>query len=609
MSFYFLLKGMKITQLIFFFLFCNLCVAQTQYQGNVLSTNGELVEGVVISVSKSQTANTIEQLLVSDHKGAFLVELDTLYSYKFKTQHLSFNDSVFDFNPQKQNKIQLVLAPAKNSLKEIVITHERPKVKIKNDTTSFNILKFIDPSDRKLKDLVEKLPGLTIQDDGVLYFKGKVVSKLLVENQEFFGGSTKLGLDNIPADAIEKLEIIANYSKSKILKNSRRTNDQVINLILKEDKKNIVFGNAEAATDFNEFYKLHAALFQFKKKQQNNAILDVNNIAENGISISDTSTFLNVNSTLFNVVDVPVNYMINDTDFSEVKNQLATVNLKRTKTNSTWDFLSYYNKVSTTEEEKERLENLENFSVENRFMLKEKTSDALFFRLENDMFTSKKERLFSFHFSVKEPEMTESIISESDFGNKNINTSNDETIINSSVIFEETKRINKASNLVYGVNLDYKKDKNDLNLSSDLIFLEDQINWLNQDAYRVGHKENVEKAKAIAAAQYYYTINKHHVLLFSLSLGYDYENAVNNQAQILDDNSQNSFGDSFNSDAQLNTVKIVPQFSYSYFKNQWEANFGAKLNMVDWRFKNAITKNNNFITAFNPFLYLSLIHI
>ncbi|MGR7812770.1 outer membrane beta-barrel protein [Lacinutrix undariae] len=217
---------------------------------------------------------------------------------------------------------------------------------------------------------------------------------------------------------------------------------------------------------------------------------------------------------------------------------------------------------------------------------------------------SKKERLFSFHFSVKKPEAIESIISESDFGNKNINTSNDETIINSSVIFEETKRINKASNLVYGVNLDYKKDKNDLNLNSDLIFLEDQINWLNQDAYRVGHKENIEKAKAIAAAQYYYTINKHHVLLFSLGLGYDYENAVNNQAQVLDDNSQNSFGDSFNSDTQLNTVKIVPQFSYSYFKNQWEANFGAKLSMVDWRFKNAITKNNNFITAFNPFLYV-----
>lgn len=105
--FYFLLKGMKITQLIFFFLFCNLCVAQTQYQGNVLSTNGELVEGVVISVSKSQTANTIEQLLVSDHKGVFLVELDTVYSYKFKTQHLSFNDSVFDFNPQNRTKYNL----------------------------------------------------------------------------------------------------------------------------------------------------------------------------------------------------------------------------------------------------------------------------------------------------------------------------------------------------------------------------------------------------------------------------------------------------------------------------------------------------------------------
>ncbi|WP_452219094.1 outer membrane beta-barrel protein [Lacinutrix undariae] len=375
-------------------------------------------------------------------------------------------------------------------------------------------------------------------------------------------------------------------------------------MILKEDKKNIVFGNAEAATDFNEFYKLHAALFQFKKKQQNNAILDVNNIAENGISISDSHTFLNVNSTLFDVVDVPVNYMINDTDFSEVKNQLATVNLKRTKTNSTWDFLSYYNKISTTEEEEERRENLENFSVEKRFMIKEKTSDALFFRLKNDMFTSKKERLFSFHFYVKKPEKIESIISESDFGNKNISTSNDETIINSSVIFEETKQINKASSLVYGVNLDYKKDKEYLNLNSDLIFLEDQINWLNQDTYKVGRKENIEKAKAIAAAQYYYTINKHHVFLLSLGLGYDYENAVNNQAQMLDDNSQNSLGNVFNSDTQLNTVKIVPQFSYSYFKNQWEANFGAKLSMVDWRFKNAITKNNNFITAFNPFLYV-----
>ena len=66
---------------------------------------------------------------------------------------------------------------------------------------------------------------------------GKKVTLVLVEDKTFFNGTTKLAIDNIPADAVDKIEMVYNYNKVSFLKGLEDSDKLAMNIKLKEDKK------------------------------------------------------------------------------------------------------------------------------------------------------------------------------------------------------------------------------------------------------------------------------------------------------------------------------------------------------------------------------------
>jgi hypothetical protein len=94
-----------------------------------------------------------------------------------------------------------------NSLDEIELTYEMP-VSIKGDTLVYNADSFKDGTERKLEDVLEKLPGVDINDDGQIEVEGKVVGKVMVEGKDFFDGDSKLAIKNIPANAVDKIQVL-----------------------------------------------------------------------------------------------------------------------------------------------------------------------------------------------------------------------------------------------------------------------------------------------------------------------------------------------------------------------------------------------------------------
>lgn len=180
-----------------------------------------------------------------------------------------------------------------NSLDEVEIVYEMPVV-VKGDTLVYNTDSFVNGTEKKLGDVLEKLPGIDINENGEIEVEGKTVSKVMVEGKDFFDGDSKLATENIPADALDKVEVLRNYEDVGQMRGVRNSQDQVaINIKLKEGKKNFWFGDITAGSGVGETerYIIKPKLFYYSPKYSINVLTDINDIGEVPFTMRDYFNF------------------------------------------------------------------------------------------------------------------------------------------------------------------------------------------------------------------------------------------------------------------------------------------------------------------------------
>ena len=102
---------------------------------------------------------------------------------------------------------------------------------------------FTNGTEKKLEDVLKKLPGVEIDSNGEIEVEGKKVQKVLVEGKEFFDGDSKVATQNIPASAIDKVQVLKNYNEVSSMKGVTNNEDNIaINIKLKEGKKSVLEG-------------------------------------------------------------------------------------------------------------------------------------------------------------------------------------------------------------------------------------------------------------------------------------------------------------------------------------------------------------------------------
>ena len=117
-------------------------------------------------------------------------------------------------------------------------------ITIKGDTLIYDADSFKNGSERKLEDIMEKLPGVEINDDGQIEVEGKVVNKLMVNGKDFFEGDTKIATKNIPSSTVDKIQVLRNYGDVAQLRGVRNNQDDVaINIKLSFVLKFLIFIN------------------------------------------------------------------------------------------------------------------------------------------------------------------------------------------------------------------------------------------------------------------------------------------------------------------------------------------------------------------------------
>lgn len=272
-----------------------------------------------------------------------------MFSLKFTS--VFYRTKVVEINTDEQSDVEVALEPQVQEIQEVEIK-SRPKIaKAKEDTISFNIKAVRDGTERTTEDLIKKLPGLDISDNGKVTYKGNTVGQVLVEGNEFFGKNHKIATQNLSANMIDGIDLWQNFTT---LNGNQST---ALNLKLKEEYKGKITGNIEGNYATENSYLAHTNLFKLGKSGNLALIADANNIAKDPITFMDfyeMNSQENIENTSGSSVDLEVpSFLNNDNRVKSKANQFGALQYSKSKKNFSITAFSIFNnaqleKFSTT---------------------------------------------------------------------------------------------------------------------------------------------------------------------------------------------------------------------------------------------------------------------
>lgn len=175
---------------------------------------------------------------------------------------------------------------------DVTVTAKRPPVTINNDTLEFNTENFKTQPNAVVEDMLKKMPGVTIDADGTVRVNGQIVRKVTVNGKEFFTGDPKMATKNLNADAVDKVQVYDRKSDQSMFTGVDDGNtEKTINLKLKKDRNNALFGKLTAGGGTDGRYDGQTNINQFKGDKQLSFLGMGNNTNKQGFSISDVLNF------------------------------------------------------------------------------------------------------------------------------------------------------------------------------------------------------------------------------------------------------------------------------------------------------------------------------
>ena len=139
----------------------------------------------------------------------------------------------------------ILMQPDDKMLKAASVSAVGTPMEMKGDTLVYNASSFRVMSNDNLADLLKKMPGVEVGEDGTVKVNGKEVSKITVGGRTFFLGDNKATLDNLPARIVDKVKVIDKESESAEFTGIKGDKEKVMDVELKEEYKSGWFGNAK----------------------------------------------------------------------------------------------------------------------------------------------------------------------------------------------------------------------------------------------------------------------------------------------------------------------------------------------------------------------------
>ena len=263
--------------------------------------------------------------------GQYLLHF-SMMGYATKTLPLSKDTTKYD----------VLMTEQATKLKDVVV--KAPSIRQRGDTISYNVASFADANDKSLADVLKKMPGMEVSDNGEIKYNGKAINKFYIEGHDMLGGRYSIATNNIHQKDVGTVEVMTNHQPIKALEDMSFSEDPAINIKLKESAKSRLVGTVKMGGGINQdndkaqldVWNGEMALMRFAKKTQSLNTFKSNNIGmdvtrEGNLLFSDGGGgVMGNNYSLKDYVDVTPDRLTDISDSRVRKNQthaLTTNNL------------------------------------------------------------------------------------------------------------------------------------------------------------------------------------------------------------------------------------------------------------------------------------------
>ncbi|MCL2596337.1 MAG: TonB-dependent receptor [Paludibacter sp.] len=219
-------------------------------------TNGGAMEGVGVRLMAAKDSAYINGAQTNAN-GAFVISKIPNGQYILQVSFIGYVSQFVNITVAEKNVTLKAfhLSEDEQMLKEVVIRGTAAQMTVKGDTLEYNAAAFKTNENAVVEDLLKKLPGVEITSDGKITVNGEEITNIRVDGKKFFEGDIEMATKNIPADAIDKIQVLDQRSEMAQLTGFEDNDtERIINLTFKKNRKRGQFGNitAGAGADVND---------------------------------------------------------------------------------------------------------------------------------------------------------------------------------------------------------------------------------------------------------------------------------------------------------------------------------------------------------------------
>lgn len=257
------------------------------------------LEGATIRIYNAQ--DSLLQSTSSDALGRFSFSVQSIGTYQAKIQFLGYKERQLKFNiPEGHEEITLTALLENSSIQlEGVEITAAPTVVLKGDTTEFNAAAFTTEPYADSDALLAQLPGFEIDAEGNLIAQGEQITRIIVDGREFFSTDPRIAMKNLPADIIDKIQLIDERSdQARFTGFDDGERNKIVNIVTRRDRRNGYFGRVGSAYGNLDRYNLGGNLniFGGARRMSFNAVS--NNVNQQNFGMGDGNISVGVGGGL-----------------------------------------------------------------------------------------------------------------------------------------------------------------------------------------------------------------------------------------------------------------------------------------------------------------------
>lgn len=248
-------------------------------QGSVQDSTGAALPKATVLLAVAKDTFTA----LSNEKGQFSFSLLQAKSFELQVTMKGYLPYQKKINPGTKNTaLQLkpiILLIDYRDLEPVIVSRVKPMT-VGEDTVTYHAAAFPVREGAEVEAILKRLPGVEVDMDGNVIVQGKKISQVMVDGKLFFGGDVLKAIRNLPAEIVDKLQVIDDYGDQARLTGVKSGDaNKVLNIVLKKDKRTGTFGQAEAGLGNENKYisNIFANSFNGERQLSANGSLNDNN--------------------------------------------------------------------------------------------------------------------------------------------------------------------------------------------------------------------------------------------------------------------------------------------------------------------------------------------